>query len=104
MTEAARILRSTFEDYLALEEASNIKHEYVRGQIVAMAGGTPDHAALAVNVTTTLTVQLRGRRCRVYDSDLRVRVLETGLATYPDATVGLAPMARFGGVLGQSLP
>jgi len=52
-----------------------------------MPGGTPDHAAISVNVSTLLSTSLRGRPCRVYSSDLRVRVLATGLATYPDVTV-----------------
>ncbi len=47
----------------------------------------PDHAALAVAVATSLNRQLEGKRCRVYSSDLRVRVLATGFAGYPDVTV-----------------
>jgi Uma2 family endonuclease len=79
--------RYTYAEYLMLEEVSNIKHEFYRGEIYAMAGGTPEHAAIAVNVSTLLSVQLRGKPCRVHSSDLRVRVLATGLATYPDVTV-----------------
>jgi Uma2 family endonuclease len=79
--------RFTFRDYLALEEASNVKHEYFAGEIYAMAGGTPEHAALAAAVGGTLFAQLEGSDCRVFSSDLRVRVLATGLATYPDVTV-----------------
>jgi Uma2 family endonuclease len=52
-----------------------------------MAGGPPEHAAFCMNIGTSLDVQLRGRGCRVHSSDLLVRVLETGLATYPDVTV-----------------
>ena len=52
-----------------------------------MAGGTPTHAMLAVSVSSMLHQALRGGACRVYSSDLRVRVLATGLATYPDTTV-----------------
>jgi Uma2 family endonuclease len=77
----------TYADYLALEEASNVKHEFLDGEIYAMAGGTPTHAALAVVVASVLHQQLRGGPCRVFSSDLRVRVLATGLATYPDVTV-----------------
>jgi Uma2 family endonuclease len=77
----------TFDEYLALEELSTVKHEYLDGQVWAMAGGTPDHAAVCANVTVLLGTSLRGRRCRVYSSDLRVRVRATGLGTYPDVTV-----------------
>jgi Uma2 family endonuclease len=76
-----------FEDYLALEAVSPVKHEFLEGHVWAMAGGTPEHAAIAVNVSTLLNVALRGRPCRVYSSDLRVRVMPTGLGTYPDVTV-----------------
>jgi len=77
----------TYADYLALEQASNVKHEFLDGEIYAMAGGTPTHAALAAVVSSVLHQQLRGGPCRVFSSDLRVRVLATGLATYPDVTV-----------------
>jgi Uma2 family endonuclease len=77
----------SFEAYLELEEVSPVKHEFLAGEVWAMAGGTPDHAAISVNVSTLLSTSLRGRPCRVYSSDLRVRVLATGLATYPDVTV-----------------
>lgn len=87
MTEPARKLKYTFAEYLAMEAASETKHEYLDGEIYDMAGGTPDHAGLAANVIGELHAALRGRPCRVFSSDLRVRVLATGLGTYPDATV-----------------
>jgi len=77
----------SFEAYLDLEQVSPVKHEFLDGQVWAMAGGTPDYAAVSVNVSTLLSAGLRGRPCRVYSSDLRVRVLATGLGTYPDVTV-----------------
>lgn len=75
-----------YADYLTLEASSNVKHEYLGGQIYAMAGGTPEHAALAAAAIGLLFPQLRGTSCRAYDSDLRVRT-PSGLATYPDVTV-----------------
>jgi Uma2 family endonuclease len=77
----------SFDEYLLLEEIAEVKHEFLDGQVWAMAGGTPEHAAICGNVTTLLNVQLHGRRCRVFSSDLRVRVKATGLGTYPDVTV-----------------
>ena len=77
----------TYTQYLALEEASNVKHEFLDGEIYAMAGGSPLHAELSGSVLSLLRQQLRGKACRVFSSDLRVRVLATGLATYPDVTV-----------------
>jgi Uma2 family endonuclease len=76
-----------FDEYLRMEEMSPIKHEWLGGTVWAMAGGTPAHAAIAVNVTTQLSTQLRGRSCRVFGSDLRLRVKASGLGTYADASV-----------------
>ncbi|GAC1352100.1 MAG: Uma2 family endonuclease [Polyangiales bacterium] len=86
MTAASRP-RFTVEEYVRLEDHANVKHEYFDGQIFAMAGGTPEHAAMASAIIIALGAQLRGRPCRVYTSDVRVRVIATGLNTYPDVTV-----------------
>jgi Uma2 family endonuclease len=83
----------TYAEYLALEASSNVKHEFLGGQIYAMAGGTPEHAALAAAVIGLLFAQLRGGECRAYDADLRVRTL-SGLATYSDVTVICGPSHR----------
>jgi Uma2 family endonuclease len=77
----------SFDEYIELEEVSRVKHEFLDGQVWAMAGGSPDHTAIAINIATLLNNALRGRPCRVFGSDLRIRVQETGLGTYPDVTV-----------------
>jgi Uma2 family endonuclease len=87
MSSPARHHRYTYSEYLALERHANVRHEFFDGEIYAMAGGTPEHAAFCMNIGTALNNQLRGRGCRVHSSDLLIRVLETGLATYPDITV-----------------
>jgi len=79
--------RYTRAEYVAFERASNAKHEYLDGAIYAMAGGTREHALVAANVIAALNAALRGKPCAVHSSDLRVRVVETGLETYPDASV-----------------
>ncbi|KYF69181.1 Uma2 family endonuclease [Sorangium cellulosum] len=86
MNAPARKLSFTHAEYLEQERASPTRHEFLRGEIFDMAGGTPEHARLAARVTVALGAQL-GQGCEVFSSDLRVRVLETGLATYPDAAV-----------------
>jgi Uma2 family endonuclease len=91
MTVPAHNVHYTWAEYLALEASSDVKHEYLEGQIYAMAGGTPEHAALAAVVIGLLFPQLRAGRCRALDADLRVRVRTTGLATYPDVTVVCGP-------------
>ena len=91
MGSPAHRLRYTDTEYLALEASSNVKHEFLDGQIYAMAGGTPEHAALAAAVIGLLFPALRAGRCRAHDADLRVRVPATGLTTYPDVTVICGP-------------
>jgi Uma2 family endonuclease len=95
MAAPAHTIRYTYAEYLALEASSNVKHEFLDGQIYAMAGGTPEHAALAAAVIGLLFPALRAGRCRAYDADLRVRT-PTGLATYPDVTVVCGPRERDG--------
>ena len=81
----------TRAEYVELEASSNVKHEYLEGQIYAMAGGTPEHAALAATATGLLFAQLRDAPCRAHYADVRVRIHATGLATYPDVTVLCGP-------------
>lgn len=85
--KVSRLHKYTYEGYLEYESSANVKHEFLGGEIYAMAGGTIEHAAIAVNASSSLNQQLRGTPCVVFSSDLKVRVLATGLATYPDVTV-----------------
>jgi Uma2 family endonuclease len=79
--------RMTYPQFLEFERTSDAKHEFLRGEVWAMAGGTPSHALLAANVGGQLTTALRGRPCAVFNADLRVRVEATDRSTYPDVTV-----------------
>jgi Uma2 family endonuclease len=74
-------------DYLTFERSSSIKHEFYRGRIYAMAGAKEAHNIITSNTLATLHTQLRRTPCIVYPSDMRVKVLRTGLNTYPDITV-----------------
>lgn len=87
MTAEALHARYSLEDYLRLEEYANVKHEYLEGAIHAMAGGSPEHGAIAMRIGAALVAQLRGRGCTVFSSDVRIRVAATGLSTYPDLSV-----------------
>lgn len=82
---AARFHHYSFQDYLAVEEISSVRHEFLDGEIYAMAGGTISHAALSAAASAALQAQLAGR-CRIFSSDLRIRCVATGLACYPDVT------------------
>jgi len=94
VSRPARLPWYSYDEYRWFEEATDAKHEYLDGQILAMAGGTPEHAALAAAVTVILGQQLAGGPCYPLSSDLRVRVRATGLATYPDVTVVCGPLER----------
>jgi Uma2 family endonuclease len=83
---AAHPVDYSIADYLAFERGASERHEYLHGQILAMAGGTPTHALLIGTVLGVLRAALQKGRCRVYPSDLRVTT-PTGLRTYPDLTV-----------------
>src|ERR1700689_2449949 len=79
--------RFTIAEYLHLEAAAKQRHEYRAGRIIAMAGGSPDNSLIIANIIGELRNSLKGKPCRVYDSNLRVRVPRTPLYTYPDASV-----------------
>ncbi|MEX1364520.1 MAG: Uma2 family endonuclease [Nannocystaceae bacterium] len=74
-------------EYLAFEREAEGKHEYVNGEVYAMAGGSPEHARLAARLSAQLLAGLASRPCDVFSADLRVRNVVTGRSTYPDVTV-----------------
>lgn len=94
MGEPARKLKLSYEDYLALERESELRHEFYHGEAWAMAGGTPRHSALKTELAGRFWAALGRGPCKAYDSDLKLRVLETGLATYPDLAVVCGPLER----------
>lgn len=81
----ARRLHHTYDDYLRLLADSDTKLEYCDGEIFAMAVGTPVHAELSAAMIGLLRGALGD--CKVYSSDLKVRIDATGLSTFPDASV-----------------
>lgn len=79
--------RYTYEEYLVRERISDTKSEFYGEQIFAMAGGSPRHNSIGVNLVATLRNRLRGSPCRPFNSDQRIRVSASGLATYPDVSI-----------------
>lgn len=75
------------EEYLAREREAETKSEYYDGEVFAMAGGSEEHSMIAVNVAGSLNSQLADRPCKVYNSDMRVRMEEDGPHAYPDVSV-----------------
>ncbi len=79
--------RLTPEEYLAIERKAEYKSEYFNGEMFAMSGASERHVSIVANLVYLLVGQLRGRPCKAYASDMRVRVSPTGLYTYPDVVV-----------------
>lgn len=82
------------EDYLDGEQRSEIRHEYVAGGIYAMVGSSAAHNRIALNLATALNLHLRGGPCRVYMSDLKVRIGAAEAFYYPDVVVSCSPEDR----------
>src|SRR6266542_2469738 len=90
VVEQARKL--TEAEYLALERAAEFKSEFFAGEMFAMAGGTPMHSLVGTNLAIEFGVRLKGRPCVPFNADLRIKVEETGLFTYPDLSVICGPL------------
>jgi Uma2 family endonuclease len=91
MVASSRHPRYSYDQYLAYERDSELKHEYDDGEIIAMAGGSLRHSALALRVGVALETS-RKPGCLVFQSDMRLRVLATGRATYPDVSMVCGPI------------
>ena len=86
MVQSSPRYHYSYAEYLAYERDSGLKHEYDGGEILAMAGGSRRHNALALRVGAALdATRLAG--CVAFQSDQKVRILATGRATYPDVSV-----------------
>lgn len=79
----------TSEQYLSLERQAESKSEYFDGRVYAMAGASERHNLIVANLIATIRPQLRGTACRIYPSDLKVRVGTRYF--YPDASVICGP-------------
>lgn len=92
----------TVEEYFHLEESdSENRYEYVDGQVYMMAGGTFDHSTISGNIYSILWGLLRGKPCRVYNSDIKVQISHKRYF-HPDITVTCDPRDRGTGDLLQS--
>lgn len=93
--------RFTEAEYLAIEEASDQKHEFIDGQVIAMAGGSEPHNVISLNIGAELRAGLRraGCSCRAYSSDQRIAVQSRGTYVYADASVACQPIESDGQTL-----
>ncbi|MCX4242674.1 Uma2 family endonuclease [Paraliomyxa miuraensis] len=77
----------SYAEYLEFIEHAELKHEYIDGVVVAMAGGTIEHSRLVARTSYLLQQALEGKPCNVFSSDGRVRIEATNRSTYPDVSV-----------------
>jgi Uma2 family endonuclease len=84
------------EEYLEIEEMSTVKHEYIRGQIYAMARTSKAHVIIAGNLVTLLNNHLRGSGCIVYSADMKVQIDAADVFYYPDVTVPKMVFPKYG--------
>jgi Uma2 family endonuclease len=91
MTSPAAKTSLSAEDYLAMERASDIRHERMDGEILAMTGASRAHNLITLNTAAALHSQLKGRPCEIYNNDLRVKVSPAGDYVYPDIVVVCEP-------------
>jgi len=85
----------TVDEYFVVEAMSPVRNEYFDGEILAMAGGSPNHNRIARNVLLSLEPKLRDGRCESLGSDTRI-LTASGLYTYPDAVVICGPIILSG--------
>jgi len=74
-------------EYLEIERKAQFKSDYYNGEMFALAGASFIHNRIAKNLTTSLNVQLKGKLCESFQSDLKIHILESELFTYPDIVV-----------------
>lgn len=93
----AKLTRLSAEDYLEMELSSPVKHEYVAGEIFAMTGTSDSHNIIAGNLYMLLREHLRGTPCRVFMSDVKLKVDTADAYFYPDlmVTCETAPDSHF---------
>lgn len=78
--------KMSVEEYVAYEQETGIKHEYIDGEIYAMAGGTDNHSTIALNCGSELREQLRKKPCRGFNSDMKVKISDLKYI-YPDFAI-----------------
>jgi Uma2 family endonuclease len=86
--------RFSEEEYLMIERAADYKSDFCDGEIYSMAGASERHLLLCSSIVGSLYAQFKGRPCKVYQSDMRVRVADAGMYTYPDV-VAVCGQPRF---------
>ena len=79
------------QEYLTIERASEIRHEYYNGEMFAMSGASLAHNTIAGNIFAVFREQFAARDCQAFIADMRVKVDRKGLYTYPDVVTACEP-------------
>ncbi|MBX3138787.1 Uma2 family endonuclease [Candidatus Obscuribacterales bacterium] len=87
MRERSRMARVSVEEYLELDRQSFERLEFLDGRVAAMTGATDSHNIICVNLSSFMHTRLRSSGCRVYQSDMKVRVRSANCIFYPDIFV-----------------
>lgn len=87
MSQAQKIHRYSVDEYFALERESDVRHEYLDGEIVAMGGASRVHNMLVLNLGAAIRPYLRGTPCRIGANDMKVFIAAANRAYYPDLVV-----------------
>jgi Uma2 family endonuclease len=74
-------------EYLDMERMSEIRHEYLDGQVYLMAGESPKHSNICFNLYTAIGGRLRGKSCRGFSPNMKIATNEKGLFAYPDLAI-----------------
>jgi Uma2 family endonuclease len=82
-----KIVQLSPEEYLTQEEQNLVKHEYINGEVCEMAGASSAHVTISLNIASLLKTHLRGGKCRVYISDMKLRIDSLNVFYYPDVIV-----------------
>lgn len=91
MGVAATELRMSAQDFLAWDETQSVRHEFVAGEVFAMAGAGEAHVTVAGNVYLQLRQHLAGTPCRTFITDMKLRVEAADAFFYPDVMVTCSP-------------
>ncbi len=85
----AQITTPTYtpSDYLTLETSSEIRHEYINGEIIPMTGGTPNHNLIILNIASILHFALKAQGYQVFVADQRIWIPDFQVYTYPDVMI-----------------
>ncbi len=87
MSAESSLFYLTEDEYLKLELNSDIRHEYIAGQIYAMAGGSEEHDLINTNILTFLYLKLKNTGCRVFSGNMKIKIENLDLFYYPDISV-----------------